>query len=752
MIPKTFREVITLSDGREISIETGKLAKQAHGSVVVQMGNAMLLCTVVSNYHAADVDFLPLTVDYREKFAAAGRYPGGFFKREARPSNEEILTMRLVDRVLRPLFPKDYHAETQVMIQLMSHDENVMPDALAGLAASTAIQLSDIPFETPISEVRVARIDGEFVINPSFAQLEEADIDMMIGASADSVMMVEGEMDEISEEEMADAIKFAHDAIKVQCEAQVKLAEAFGKKETREYDPEVEDEDLNKKIHDMVYDKAYAIAKSGSSKQERGLAFSELKEEVFESFTEEEQEELGKLIHKYFGKAHKSAVRDLTLNEGLRLDGRKTTDIRPIWCEVDYLPSTHGSSIFTRGETQALATVTLGTSREANVIDLPTMQGEETFYLHYNFPPFSTGEARPLRGTSRREVGHGNLAQRALKGMIPDDCPYTVRVVSEVLESNGSSSMATVCSGTMALMDAGVQLKKPVSGIAMGLISDGERYAVLSDILGDEDHLGDMDFKVTGTADGITACQMDIKIKGLSYEILVNALKQARDGRLHILEKLTDTIAQPNADVKPHAPKMVNATLPNDLIGAFIGPGGKVIQELQKETGTTIVINEDPVTEEGIVEILGTDQAGIDAVLAKIDSLCFKPEKGSVYEVKVIKILDFGAVVEYTEAPGNEVLLHVSELAWERTNNVTDVVNIGDVIDVKYFGVDPRTRKEKVSRKAILPKPEGWEDRPRNNNNRGGNRDNRGRDNRNRDNRRDDRKPRGDQNNNNGDN
>ncbi len=742
MIPKTYREVITLDDGREISIETGKLAKQAHGSVVVQMGNAMLLCTVVSNYHAADVDFLPLTVDYREKFAAAGRYPGGFFKREARPSTEEILTMRLVDRVLRPLFPKDYHAETQVMIQLMSHDDSVMPDALAGLAASTAIQLSDIPFETPISEVRVARVNGEFVINPSREILEQADIDMMVGASADSVMMVEGEMDECSEEEMADAIKFAHEAIKVQCEAQIKLAEAFGKKETREYEPEDEDEALSEKIHNLVYDKSYAIAKSGSSKQERGLAFSELKEEVFESFTEEEQEELGKLIHKYFAKAQKAAVRDLTLNEGVRLDGRQTTDIRPIWCEVDYLPSTHGSSIFTRGETQALATVTLGTSREANMVDLPTYQGEETFYLHYNFPPFSTGEARPLRGTSRREIGHGNLAQRALKGMVPEDWPYTVRVVSEVLESNGSSSMATVCAGTMALMDAGVSIKKPVSGIAMGLISDGDRYAVLSDILGDEDHLGDMDFKVTGTEDGITACQMDIKIKGLSYEILVKALKQARDGRLHILKKLTDTIPAANADVKPHAPKMVTAKLPNDLIGAFIGPGGKVIQELQKETNTTIVINEDPVTEEGIVEILGTDQAGIDAVLAKIDALTFKPEKGSVYEVKVIKILDFGAVVEYTEAPGNEVLLHVSELAWERTNNVTDVVNIGDVIDVKYFGIDPRTRKEKVSRKAILPKPEGFVERPKRDNNRG--RDNRGRDNRNRDNRRDDRKPRDD--------
>ncbi len=740
MIPKVFREVIDLGDGREISIETGKLAKQAHGSVVVQSGKCMLLCTVVSNYKQSDVDFLPLTVDYREKFAAAGRYPGGFFKREARPSDGEVLTMRLVDRVLRPLFPKDYHSETQVMIQLMSHDENVMPDAMAGLAASAAIQLSDFPFECPISEVRVGRVNGEFVINPSFAQLEESDIDMVIGASADSVMMVEGEMDEISEEEMTEAIKFAHEAIKVQCAAQVRLAEAFGKKEVREYEPEREEEDLAKKVHGLTYDKVYEIAKAGSAKHERSAAFEAIKEEVIASFSEEEQEEYGGLISKYFYKAEKAAVRDLTLNEGLRLDGRKTNEIRPIWCEVDYLPSTHGSAIFTRGETQALATVTLGTSRDANQIDMPSQEGEERFYLHYNFPPFSTGEARPIRGTSRREVGHGNLAQRALKGMVPEDCPYTVRVVSEVLESNGSSSMATVCSGTMALMDAGVQLKKPVSGIAMGLITDTEsgKYAVLSDILGDEDHLGDMDFKVTGTADGITACQMDIKVKGLSYEILVKALKQARDGRLHILEKLTDTISAPNADVKPHAPKMVTRIIPNEFIGALIGPGGKVIQELQKETKTTIVINEDPVTEEGIVEILGTDQAGIDAVLAKIDSLMFKPEVGSVYEVKVIKMLDFGAVVEYTEAPGNEVLLHVSELAWERTENVSDVVNMGDVFDVKYFGIDPRTKKDKVSRKALLPKPEGFKERPPRDNNR---RDDRRGNDRNRDR---DRKPRRD--------
>ena len=714
MIPKIFKEVIDLGDGRQISIETGKLAKQAHGSVVVQSGKCMLLCTVVSNYKQSDVDFLPLTVDYREKFAAAGRYPGGFFKREARPSDGEVLTMRLVDRVLRPLFPKDYHSETQVMVQLMSHDDDVMPDAMAGLAASAAIQLTDFPFECAISEVRVGRINGDFILNPTRKQLDESDIDMMVGASKDSVMMVEGEMSEISEEEMVEAIKFAHEAIKIQCAAQEKLAKSVGKKEVREYEPEKEDLDLEKRINDMAYDKVYTVAKSGSSKQERSTLFNEIKENIFSTFSEDELEENEDLISKYYRKSEKEAIRNLTLKQGLRLDGRKTDEIRPIWCEVDYLPSTHGSSIFTRGETQALATVTLGTSRDSNQIDMPSYEGEERFYLHYNFPPFCTGEARPIRGTSRREVGHGNLAQRALKGMVPEDCPYTVRVVSEVLESNGSSSMATVCSGTMALMDAGVQLKKPVSGIAMGLISDPDsgKYAVLSDILGDEDHLGDMDFKVTGTKDGITACQMDIKVKGLSYEILVKALQQARDGRIQILEKLTNTISVPAKEVKPHAPKMVTRIIPNEFIGALIGPGGKVIQELQKETGTTIVINEDPETEEGIVEILGTNQNGIDAVIEKIDSIMFKPDVGSIYEVKVIKVLDFGAVVEYTEAPGNEVLLHVSELAWERTENVTDVVNLGDVFDVKYFGIDSRTRKEKVSRKAILPKPEGFKDRP----------------------------------------
>ena len=699
---KLYKKEISLPDGRIITIETGKLAKQADGSAVIQMGNAMLLATVVSSKTKSPVDFLPLTVDYREKFAAAGKFPGGFFKREARPSTEEILTMRLVDRVLRPLFPKNYHYETQVMIQLMSHDENVMPDSLAGLAASTVIQLSDIPFEYPISEVRVARIDNEFVINPSRSQLEESDIDIMVGASYDSVSMVEGEFDEISEEDMTNAIKFGHDAIKNQIEAQNELVNEIGKKDTRDYDSGLEDDDLLKIIHDKCYTDCYEIAKKGLSKKDRSLEFSMIKEKLFDSFSEEEIEEKGALIKNYFSKVEKDAVRELVLSEGVRLDGRKTDDIRPIWCEVNYLPSTHGSSIFTRGETQALATVTLGTSRDANIIDSPTNQGEENFYLHYNFPPFSTGEARPLRGTSRREIGHGNLAQRALTKVFPSDCPYTVRVVAEVLESNGSSSMATVCSGTMALMDAGVKISKPVSGIAMGLISDGKRYSVLSDILGDEDHLGDMDFKVTGTKDGITACQMDIKIKGLSYEILEKALKQAKEGRLSILEEMTKTIDKPADSVKEHSPKMIKIEIDGAFIGAVIGPGGKVIQEMQKETGTTIVIEEE--NEKGIIEILGTDQNMIDSVIQKIEDITFKPEVGKTYNVKVIKILDFGAVVEFR--PGKEVLLHVSEIDWKRVEKVGDYLKIGDKIDVKYMGIDPRTRKQKVSRKVLIEKPE----------------------------------------------
>ena len=701
MNTKVYKKEIKLPDGRIISIETGKLAKQADGSAVIQMGNAMLLATVVSSRTPSPVDFLPLTVDYREKFAASGKFPGGFFKREARPSNDEILTMRLVDRVLRPLFPKDYHYETQVMIQLMSHDENVMPDSLAGLAASTVIQLSDIPFEYPISEVRVARIDGEFIVNPSREQLNDSDIDIMVGASYESVSMVEGEFDEISEQEMTDAIKFGHDAIKAQIDAQNDLVNEVGKKETREYEKAVENEDLLKKVNDDCYSKCYEIAKKGLSKKERSEQFSEVKEQLLESFSEEDLEENENFIKKYFSKVEKEAIRELVLSEGIRLDGRKTTNIRPIWCEVAYLPSTHGSAIFTRGETQALATVTLGTSRDANIIDSPTNQGEENFYLHYNFPPFSTGEARPLRGTSRREIGHGNLAQRALSKVFPNDCPYTVRVVSEVLESNGSSSMATVCSGTMALMDAGVKITKPVSGIAMGLISDGKRYSVLSDILGDEDHLGDMDFKVTGTKDGITACQMDIKIKGLSYEILEKALEQAKTGRLEILNEMTGTIENPAESVKPHAPKMVKVVIDGDFIGAVIGPGGKVIQEMQKETGTTIVIEEED--EKGIVEILGTDQNMIDSVIQKIEDITFKPKVGETYNVKVVKILDFGAVVEFR--PGKEVLLHVSEIAWERVEKVEEYLKIGDLIDVKYVGFDPRTKKQKVSRRLLLERP-----------------------------------------------
>ncbi len=701
MIPKTYKEEIHLKDGRKIVLETGKLAKQAHGSVVVKMGKCMLLCTVVSSYNSAQVDFLPLTIDYREKFASAGRYPGGFFKREARPSDGEILTMRLVDRVLRPLFPSDYHNEVQVMIQLMSNDPEVMPDALAGLAASTAIQLSDIPIECPISEVRIGKIDKEFIVNPSREQLLKSDIDIVVGASEDSVMMVEGEMKECSENEMIDAIKIAHDVIKIQIKAQNNLVKQVGKKDIREYEIEENDEEFYKEIFKEAYKKCYDLAKKGTKKEERSKSFNELKDAVIEKFSKDEQdEEKINLIKKYFSKVQKEAVRELVLSEGLRLDGRLTDQIRPIWCEVDYLPSTHGSSIFSRGETQSLATVTLGTSREANQIDMPSFEGEERFYLHYNFPPFSTGEARPLRGTSRREVGHGNLAQRALKNMIPEDCPYTVRVVSEILESNGSSSMATVCSGTLALMDAGIKIKRAVSGIAMGLISDGKRFAVLSDILGDEDHLGDMDFKVTGTNKGITACQMDIKIKGLSYDILVKALNQAKEGRLHILKNMSETISHHNSSVKAHAPKMVTLKIPQEYIGAVIGPGGKVIQEMQKETETTIVIEE--VGDEGVIEILGVDQNKIDSAIRKIDNITFKPEVGKIYNVKVIKILDFGAVVEFV--PGNEVLLHISEISWNRIDKVTDEINLGDSFDVKYFGIDPKTRKQKVSRKVLLPK------------------------------------------------
>jgi len=710
MIPKVTQETIDLGDGRTITIETGKLAKQADGSVVVRSGNCMILATAVSNKTAnPGIDFLPLTVDYREKFSAAGRFPGGFFKREARPSDQEILTMRLVDRCLRPLFPDDYHAETQIMLQLMSFDENVMPDAMAGLAASAALAVSDIPFYNLISEVRVGRVNGQLIINPSKQQLEESDLDMMIGASKDSVCMVEGEMKEISEAEMIEAIKFAHEAIKVQVEAQERMRAALSLN-YRTYEAEVTDDTIKAEVHTFAYDKLYAIAAEASAKHERSEKFALVKEELLASFSEETLEEKKDLISKYFSKTQKEAVRNLVLDQGLRLDGRKTTEIRNIWSEVSYLPSAHGSSLFTRGETQALATVTLGTSREANVIDLPSEQGEERFYLHYNFPPFSTGEAKPLRGVSRREVGHGNLAQRALKNMIPADCPYTIRLVSDVLESNGSSSMATVCAGTLALMDAGIQIEKPVSGIAMGLITDGTRFAVLSDILGDEDHLGDMDFKVTGTADGITACQMDIKIDGLRYDIMEQALKQAHEGRLHILGKIVETIATPNANVKAHAPKIIKFSIPKDFIGAVIGPGGKNIQALQADTKTTVVITEEG--DLGLIEVLGTDQAGMDKAIAAIKNQTFQPIEGEVYTVKVTKMLEFGAVIEFV--PGKDSLLHVSEFDWKRIENPSDVLKEGDVLDVKYLGLDPKTKKPKVSRKALLPRPPKPEGKPEN--------------------------------------
>ncbi len=706
MIPKTFTEKITLEDGRVITLETGKLAKQADGSVTVQLGNCILLATVVSSRESNNLDFLPLTVDYREKFASAGRFPGGFFKREARPSTEEILTMRIIDRVLRPLFPKDYHSETQVMIQLMSADENVMADSLVGLAASTAIQLSDIPIQCPISEVRVGRNGDKFILNPTKEELSASDIDIIIGASEESIIMVEGEFSEISEDEMLEAIKFGHSAIKTQIKAQIKLVEQVGKKEARDYPKDEKDETLEKAILDASYDKCYQISKEFLPKAERTIKFKDLKESIKAEFTTEEQEDKEqkeKLISFYFDKAQKKAVRDLILNDKTRLDSRKTNEIRPIWGEVSTLPSTHGSAIFTRGETQALATTTLGTSKEANIVDTPTEQSEENFYLHYNFPPFSTGEAYPLRATSRREIGHGNLAQRALKRVIPQDCPYTIRIVSEVLESNGSSSMATVCAGTMALMDAGIQIKSPVSGIAMGLVLEGDNYAVLSDILGDEDHLGDMDFKVAGTEKGITACQMDIKVSGLSYEILSQALHQAKEGRLHILNKITEVIENPMENVKAHAPKMVKMHIPSEFIGAVIGPGGKNIQELQKESNTTIFIGEESETQ-GVVEILGVDQEKIDIVIEKIKAITFSPEVGERYNVVVKKILDFGLVVEFV--PGKETLLHISEIEWAHIKTLEGKFSIGDELEVKYMGIDPKTRKPKVSRKVLLPKPE----------------------------------------------
>ena len=701
--PQAITETIVLKDGREVTIETGKLAKQADGAVVVKMGGTMLLATVVAAKDAnPGVDFLPLTVDYREKFSAAGRVPGNFFRRESKPSDDEVLTMRLVDRVMRPLFPEDFHAEVQVMISLISYDGKVMPDSLAGLAASAAVAITDIPFNGPFSEVRVIKKDGVLSINPSWETLQSGvELDIMVGASKDSIVMVEGEMDEITEQEMIEAISFAHEEIKIQIEAQERLAARIEKAQTkREYCHETHDEELRKEIWDYAYQRYYDIAKDPSAKHERSDKFSAVVDEFLEKYTEEELEEKEVLAKTYFHDVQKEAVRQLILNENIRLDGRNNQQIRPIWCEVDYLPAAHGSSIFTRGETQSLTTVTLGSLLDANRIDSVISQHDERFFLHYNFPPFSTGEARPLRGTSRREIGHGNLAQRALKVMIPEETPYTIRVVSDILESNGSSSMATVCAGTMALMDAGIQMKKPVSGIAMGLITDKEsgKWTVLSDILGDEDHLGDMDFKVTGTAEGITACQMDIKIQGLTMDIMEKALMQARDGRMHILGEMLKTIDKPNADVKPHAPKLVMMEIPKDFIGAVIGPGGKIIQQMQKDTDTVITIEEKG--EIGHIEISGTDREKINAAVAQINEITFVPVIGEVYKGKVVKVMEFGAFIQL--AKGTEGLLHISEIAWERTEKVP--YKEGDEVEVKFMGYDDR-KKMRLSRKVLLPKP-----------------------------------------------
>ena len=702
-ITKTFE----LSGGRMISLETGKLAKQADGSVVVKCGNTMLLATVVAKEEADEnADFMPLTVEYREKYAAAGRFPGGFFKRETRPSDYEVLISRLVDRALRPLFPEDWHAEVQVIVTLISADKNVLPDAFACLAASSALAVSTIPFNGPISEVRVGRLNGQFVLNPTMSDMLLSDIDIIVAASMDNIVMVEGEMKEVSENDMIEAIKFAHQAIKLQCQAQLDLAGMVEKSKTkREYSHEKNDPELQEKIRKETYTKLYEVAKKGiANKQERKLAFEAVREEYESTLTEEEQEEKKMLISRYFHEVEWDAVRNSTVDNRTRVDGRKLDEIRPIWTETDYLPAAHGSAIFTRGETQSLTTVTLGTKLDQQVIDGAVIEDKSNFILHYNFPSFATGEVKPIRSTGRREIGHGNLAHRALKNMLPEDNLYTIRVVSDILESNGSSSMATVCAGTMALMDAGVQIRKPVSGIAMGLITDSKtgKYAVLSDILGDEDHLGDMDFKVCGTRDGITACQMDIKVEGLSFDILKEALEQARKGRLHIMQEMAKTITAPRADFKPFVPRIFQMKVPKEFIGAIIGPGGKVIQEMQRETGTTIVIEE--VGEFGIVDIVADNVEARDAVVDRIKRITAIPEVGEIYKGKVKNITAFGAFVEIL--PNQDGLLHISEIDWKRLNTVEEALKVGDEIEVKLIGVDPKTGKLKLSRKVLLPKPD----------------------------------------------
>ena len=699
-------KTITMGDGRQITIETGKLAKQADGSVVVRMGNTMLLATVVAAKDAQPgTDFMPLSVEYKEKYGAAGRFPGGFTRREGRASDSEILISRLIDRALRPLFPDDYHADVFVNVNLISADGVDMPDGLAGLAASAALAVSDIPFHGPISEVRIGRINGEYLVNPTFEQMENADLDVIVAATLDNIMMVEGEMKEVSEDELLEAIRVAHEAIKIQCQAQIELMESVGKTVKREYNHEDNDEELKQDILAKTYDKVYAFAAScNADKHSRSDNFASVKEEYIASLDPEVAEAKKDLIGKYYHAVEKEAMRRSILDEGKRLDGRKTTEIRPIWSEIDYLPGAHGSAVFTRGETQSLTTVTLGTKMDEKLVDEVLTQGKERFLLHYNFPPFSTGEARPQRGVGRREIGHGNLAYRALKPMLPTDYPYVVRIVSDILESNGSSSMATVCAGTLALMDAGVQIKKPVSGIAMGLISEnkGQNYAILSDILGDEDHLGDMDFKVTGTRDGITATQMDIKVDGLSFEILENALNQAKAGRMHILDKIQETIAEPREDLKPNAPRIVVMFIPKDLIGAVIGPGGKIIQNIQAETGANVAIEE--IGEQGRVEIASANKESLDAAVAKIRGIVAIPEVGETYHAKVKSIMPYGAFVEFM--PGKEGLLHISELKWERVETMDQSgLKEGDTVDVKLLDIDDKTGKFKLSHKALLPRP-----------------------------------------------
>jgi polyribonucleotide nucleotidyltransferase len=700
------RSIVT--GGKEISVETGKLAKQADGSVVVRMGDTMLLATIVANHEAKEgVDFLPLTVDYREKYSAAGRFPGGFFRREARPSETEILVMRLVDRALRPLFPDDYHAEVQLMIQLISYDGVNNPDALCGFAASAAIAVSNIPFNGPMSEVRVGRIAGEYVLNPTMAQMELSDIDIVIAGTMKDINMLEGEMQEISEAELVEVFKIAHVAIKEQCQFQLDLAaEIPTANPKREYSHESHNEEVRARVYEVAMEKCKDVARMGlANKSKRTELFDVIKDEVKASFSEEEIAEAAKFISPYFSEVKKKAVRWVMLNERKRLDGRNFDEIRPIWAEVDYLPMVHGSAVFTRGETQSLTTVTLGGKMDEQLIDGATFKGTEKFLLHYNFPPFSTGEAKPLRGTSRREIGHGNLALRALKPVLPEDNPYTIRIVSDILESNGSSSMATVCAGTLALMDSGVQIKAPVSGIAMGLVADEGKFAVLSDILGDEDHLGDMDFKITGTAKGITACQMDIKVDGLPYEVLIEALEQAKAGRMHILGKITETMAAPRTTLKPQTPRIEAFNVPNDMIGAIIGPGGKIIQGLQKETKTTITI-EELATGEGRVQILSTNGDDMNEAIRLIRLIAFPPqvEDGATYEGKVKSVKDFGCFVEILT--GTDGLIHISEFSWEKVAKMEDVVKEGDVLTFKVMGRDPKTKKWKLSRKVLLPRPE----------------------------------------------